>query len=156
MSEMSEPAVPPMVRQGELISEISSLLPADVDGDWVALVFSPRMVSMYSEEDLVVRRADSSEDGALSPDEVLDLLKELRAVMYRPEAGSWLSAEWVIENDGSSWTSEVEFNYNDEPTWYSPIDPGLYGLDLEKFPRRYDLIPGWLKTRLAEARARVR
>lgn len=155
MSEMSEPAVPPMVRQGELISEISSLLPVDVDGDWTSLIFTPRMVSMYSEEDLVVRRAGGSEDGALSPEEVLDLLKELRAVMYRSDAGTWLSAEWVIENDGSNWTSEVTFNYDDEPNWYSPIDPGLYGLDLEKFPRRYDLIPEWMKQRLAEARARA-
>lgn len=155
MSEMNDAAVPPMVRQGELISEISSLLPTDVDGDWVTLVFAPRMVSMYSEEDLTVRRPDGSEDGALSPDEVLDLLKELRSVMYRPDAGTWLSAQWVIENDGSNWTSNVTFNYDDEPSWYSPINPGMYGLDLEKFPRRYDLIPDWLKARLAEARTQA-
>lgn len=155
MSETSD-QVPAMVRQGELISEISGLLPEEIEGEWASLVYTPRMVSMYSEEDLVVRRADGTEDGALSPDDVLPLLKELRRVMYRPNAGTWLSAEWVIENDGTNWTTEVEFNYEDEPSWYSPIDPGLYGLDLEKFPRRDDLVPDWMRTRLDEARARAK
>ncbi|EGD44013.1 hypothetical protein NBCG_01601 [Nocardioidaceae bacterium Broad-1] len=147
--------MPAMIRQGELISEISGLLPADVDGEWVSLTFTPRLVSMYSEEDLVVRRPDGSEDGALSPDAVYDLLKELRAVMYRPDAGTWLSATWVIENDGTNLTSDVSFNYTDEPTWYSQVDPGLYGLDLEKYPRRHDAIPEWMNAKLAEARARA-
>lgn len=76
--------------------------------------------------------------------------------MYRPDAGTWLSLEWTIVNMSGDHTASVVFNYAQEPAWRRDIDPGLYGLDLDKFPRRDDAIPDWLKAKVAEARARAK
>lgn len=45
----------------------------------------------------------------------------------------------------------ADFNYDDEPTWETSIDPVLYVQDLDKYPRDESAIPGWLRQRLAEA-----
>lgn len=155
MSETSEAAVPPMVRQGELIEEISAMLPERVEGEWKRLIFRRRALSMYGEEEMDVLRPDGSEDWAYTPIRTKKLFDELRNVMYRPDAGTWISVEWTIDNDGGTPTASVAFNYDSQPEWDSDIDPGLYGLDLDKFPRRDDAIPGWMKAKVAEARARA-
>ncbi|MFI5626809.1 agglutinin cell wall attachment protein [Nocardioides sp. NPDC051685] len=156
MSETTDPEVPALIRQGELIEEISSLLSESVTGDWTKLVLNRRALSMFSEETMQVTRPDGSTTGTLGPRQASKLFKELRHVMYRPGAGTWLSLEWTVTNQGGQRRADVDFNYDDEPAWRRDIDPGLYGLDLDKFPRREDAIPDWLKAKLAEARARAK
>lgn len=154
MSEPSATEKPMMVRQGELISEIAALASEAVSGEWAQLVYSPRVLTMFAEIELLAHRPDGSVERVPGPD-AIDAIEELREVMYRPGAGTWLSAQWTITNTAGQWVSEVEFNYDVEPAWNQHVDPGLYGLDLEDFPRRDDLIPAWMKQRLAEARARA-
>lgn len=142
-------------RQGELISEIAGLAAEAVQGEWTSLVYAPRVLTMYAEIELLARRPNGTVERVPGPD-ALDAIEELREVMYRPGAGTWFSSQWTVTNEGGQWSTDVEFNYNDEPEWSRPVDPGLYGLDLEDFPRRDDLVPGWLKAKLAEARARAK
>lgn len=155
MSEASETGTPAMIRQGELISEIAALAAEAVPGEWTSLVYAPRVLTMYAEIELLASRPDGTVERVPGPD-ALDAIEELREVMYRPGAGTWFSSRWTVANDNGQWSTEVEFNYDEEPAWSRPVDPGLYGLDLEDFPRRDDLIPGWLAARLTEARARAK
>ncbi|QNN63915.1 agglutinin cell wall attachment protein [Leucobacter denitrificans] len=145
--------VPPMIRQGQLIDEIAPRLPDRVEGAWSRLYFRHRNLSKLSGGRIEVVRPDTTEGYALPPRDILPLIDELRKVMYRPGVGTWFSAVWTLTKDASGEVSaDVSFNYDDEPEWSDPIHPGLYGIDLEDFPRDEEHIPVWLQERLAEAR----
>lgn len=139
----------------ELISQIGTMVVDSVDGPWIALTYSASMLSMYAEDGVQVQRPDGTSESAFGPPRVIKLLKELRKVMYQPGGGTWLSAEWSITDDGESRSAKAKFNYDAEPHWDSDIDPGLYGLDLERFPRDEGAVPGWLRTKITEAEARA-
>lgn len=157
MSENSTPAVPPMIRQRELIDQIAPRLPERVEGEWLKLEFTHRKLSMYGEGHMDVMFADGSTGSALPPRDVLKLDGELRDVMYQADVGTWFSVTWTMsKSDSGEVSTQVHFNYDDEPNWDSPIDPGLYGIDLEDFPRSDENIPEWLHTLLAEAEKRAK
>ena len=138
-------------RQGELMAEIGPMIPERVEGEWTSVVLRRRAVSMYAEQELIVHRPNGTTENALAPRAVSKLLKELRKVMYTPGGGTWLSLEWTIENNLGVWSGRTSFNYDDEPSWQEPLTPGMYGLDLEDFPREPQNIPAWMRERLNEA-----
>ncbi|MEU0313056.1 agglutinin cell wall attachment protein [Nocardioides sp. NPDC006273] len=146
---------PPVVRQEQLIAEIALRLADEVEGDWSTLVFNHRNLSMFFTGRIDVHRPDGSFAHARPPDSVLSLTDELRRVMYEPGKGAWFSARWTIasnEVDGEKNLPQVVFNYEDEPVWRWPAHPGLYALDLERFPRDDDRVPGWLRQKVNGAR----
>lgn len=150
---MSDEAKPMLVQQGELTEQIAGLLPTQVKGPWTSLVFSDRSLATYGEDTLVVYRPDGTADETQAPPrQISKLVMKLRKVMYRPGAGTWLSAQWTITNHGDSIASSAAFNYDDEPEWFEPIEPEHYALDLEDFPRDAGSIPPWLQERVAQAR----
>lgn len=136
------------------MEQIAALLPERVEGAWTSLTFTRRALATYGQHNLVVSRPDGSIDRSqAAPREVSSLLTELRSGMYREGAGTWLSATWTVTNRGDSISSEVDFNYDDEPDWPRPVEPGHYALDLEDFPRSDDATPAWLKQKVREAEA---
>jgi len=155
MLENDDVPVLPVIRQAQIIEELSALLPERVRGEWARLVLTSSDLSMYGESQLKVQRSDGSWGTAPSPRAKSKLLMELRKVMYRPGVGTWFSTTWTLTKDDAGQVSaDVSFNYDEEPDWdplMSPIDPGLYGIDLEDFPRDDEHIPGWLRERLDEA-----
>jgi len=150
MSE--ENKVPSLIRQGQLTDEISALLPQRVEGPWARLVYQHRRLTATAEGQLRVYREDGSSGTAFSPREVRRLFEELRSVMYVETVGTWFSAEWFLTRptDGEIGV-DVNFNYELEPEWNTPVDPVMYALDLEKFPRSEESIPTWLKDKLRDA-----
>lgn len=145
--------VPPVVRQEQLIDEIALHLADEVVGDWSMLVFNHRNLSMFFTGRIDVHRPDGSFAYARPPDTILSLTDELRRVMYEPGKGAWFSARWTIACEGGETpTTNVAFNYDDEPVWRWPAHPGLYALDLETFPREEDRIPAWLRQKVNGAR----
>lgn len=76
------------------------------------------------------------------PEEVIDLFEELKEAMYRPDTGTWLSVRISISADGSA---DVDYNYDEPPAWGMEVEPGLYGEELERFPRSPENIPDWMK-----------
>lgn len=145
--------VPPVVRQEQLIDEIARNLAYEVEGDWSTLVFNHRNLSMFFTGRIDVHRPDGSFAHARPPDSILALTDELRRVMYEPGKGAWFSARWTIACEGGETpTTNVVFNYDDEPVWRWPAHPGLYALDLETFPRDEDRIPTWLRQKVNGAR----
>lgn len=143
-------------RQGELMAQIGPMIPERVEGEWTAVVLRRRAVSMYAEQELIVHRPNGATEKVLAPRAVSKLLKELRKVMYTPGSGTWLSLEWTIENNFGDWSGRTSFNYDDEPSWQEPLNPGMYGLDLEDFPRDPQNIPLWMQQRLDEARRQAK
>ncbi|WP_157773373.1 agglutinin cell wall attachment protein [Brachybacterium vulturis] len=152
MSEAENASVPAMIRQGQLADEIAAQIPQDVEGEWEKLIYTHRAVSMYAREMLYVHRPDGSVDTALAPLAMGKLVKELRSVMYRPGVGAWFTAEWTLVREASGGVSvDVEFNYDDEPSWGRPISPSSYAIELEDFPRDEENTPNWLEQKVAEA-----
>lgn len=152
MSAEFDTAVPPVIRQSQIVEELSAKLPERVEGEWTALEFIAKNLSMYSEGVISVSRPDGTFASAFPPRVATKLLKELRSVMYRPGAGTWFSSTWTLTKDASGRASaDVSFNYDEEPDWDPPIRPFNYALDLEDFPRDEEHIPAWLRERLDEA-----
>lgn len=152
MSDRKSYDPPSLILQQELIEQIGARLPENVRSGWVELVFTHRRLSMYAQGAISVSFADGTSGSAPPPRGVADLAQELRELMYREGTGTWFSATWTIrrESDGSRGVS-ASFNYDEEPEWTKVVHPGLYGLDLEDFPRSEENIPGWLGSLLAEA-----
>lgn len=145
--------VPPVVRQEQLIDEIALHLADEVEGDWSTLVFHHRNLSMFFTGRIDVHRPDGSFAHAKPPDSILALTDELRRVMYEPGKGAWFSARWTIACEGGETpTTNVAFNYDDEPVWRWPAHPGLYAIDLETFPRDEERVPAWLRQKVTGAR----
>ena len=145
--------VPPVVRQEQLIDEIVLHLADEVEGDWSTLIFHHRNLSMFFTGRIDVHRPDGSFAHAKPPDSILALTDELRRVMYEPGKGAWFSARWAIACEGGETpTTNVVFNYDDEPVWRWPAHPGLYAIDLETFPRDEERVPAWLRQKVNGAR----
>lgn len=119
MSETNNAESSVLERRGELISRIGD----SIVGPWTALTYSARMLSMYAEDGVQVQRPDGTTESAFGPPRVIRLLKELRKVMYQPDGGTRLSAEWRITDDGERHAARARFNYDVEPHWDSDVDP---------------------------------
>lgn len=81
---------------------------------------------------------------------VRKLLRELRALMYQENIGTWFTAAITI--DGSL-KYETEFDYDSEPEFTPPIGPGSFAQDMKHFPRDEEHTPDWLREKLEQARA---
>lgn len=92
-------------------------------------------------------RQDDSEYPDSPAYDVPPLLKALRAAMYRPGYGTWFSAVVTVTAAGKL---DASYNYDDEPAWFYPVDPGSYAADMREFPRDDAHIPEWLRQRLLE------
>lgn len=146
-----------MIRQGQLVDEVSSQIPQDVTGSWKRLIYTRRALSMYAREDMVVHRPDGTVGSALPPLAMEDSIDELRSVMYQPGVGTWFSATWTLECDESGSVSvDVDFDYDNEPDWGQSVSPATFAIDLEDFPRDDENTPSWLAKKAAEARREAR
>ena len=142
-----------VVRQGELIREIGTLIPQRVEGDWIELQLIDNRLSMVADGHLNVKFSDGTSGGAFPPLETSDLLDELRGVMYSQGSGTWFSATFrVVREESGETSANASFNYDEEPEWNFSVDPGQYAIDLEDFPRDEENIPDWLRERLSEAK----
>ncbi|MFC9974918.1 hypothetical protein ACFVH6_28865 [Spirillospora sp. NPDC127200] len=85
---------------------------------------------------------------AMPPGQAVGKLDELRRVMYRHGKGAWFTARLEVERAGRF---SVEFDYDGEPDFTPPLTPAAYALDLDRFPRTAEHIPGWLRAKLRDA-----
>ncbi|MDR1264675.1 MAG: hypothetical protein LBK42_03705 [Propionibacteriaceae bacterium] len=96
--------------------------------------------------------ASGNKDSAPAPDEVTDGARGLRKVMYKPGLGTWFAVRVTVTADGKI-TSE--FDYTNEPDFFSPVSPSSYVDDQHVYPIDEDKQPEWLKRRLAEGYAEL-
>ncbi len=121
---MSMGSPPALVRQGELIQQIGSLIAGGVPGDWSRVVLEVRAAGSYAEAVCRTVDADGSGVAVPSPDGVQRLVMELRSVMYRSGAGTWFSMVYTVIATGQTGArAETQFNYDDQPQWHSAPVP---------------------------------
>lgn len=151
MSDDPKAEPPGTTSEKFLIDRVAELLPGRIEPTWFKLYFEFRAAADYSEGRLHVHEESGESRTKRFPHAIFDIASELRDLMYRPEAGTWLSAAWEVttREDGAHYSS-AEFDYHKEPTWSHPVSPYLYRHDLEDYPRHRDQIPDWLTAILRE------
>ncbi|MGK5557240.1 glycohydrolase toxin TNT-related protein [Actinomadura kijaniata] len=78
------------------------------------------------------------------PEELGDLLDELRRACYRSEEGTWFSAVFFVEPSGF----QVLYNREFDPGWEPPIPEEWWRRDQVVMPRDDVHVPGWLRDRM--------
>lgn len=120
-----------------------------ISGSWSSWKLAVRQLDAEFEAQLKVVRPDGTEEDAPTPRMLSGLTRKLRFATVTP-AGAWFSA-LLTGRPGQA--PAAAFDYSGEPAWTKPIRPTAYAEDLERFPRRDDAIPAWLRERLDAASA---
>ena len=76
---------------------------------------------------------------------------ELRDRFARPGAGAWFSVTIRLTSDGGF---SLDADYDHEPEWATPTDPGHYVEEQERYPRDLEHQPEWYRQKLAAAGGR--
>ncbi|MFE9749290.1 hypothetical protein ACFYOT_30635 [Saccharothrix saharensis] len=143
---MSQPATPLTEQeQNQLVKQIGrAMLPALPPG-WQRIRAEYRAAGRHIEVDLAFAGPDGQWRPVRPPMDVVQLFGQLRAGMYEPVRGTWLSAVYEIEAPAAF---SVDFNADDEPRWRNA--PPVIGFqdELRTFPRQDDRIPPWLRQRV--------
>ena len=77
-----------------------------------------------------------------------DALDDLAEESYTPNAGAFLSAVIDMTPDGRI---SIDLDYDDEPSWSSPVVPATYVEEQDMFPRDAENQPEWYRQKLQEA-----
>jgi hypothetical protein len=143
---MSQPATPLSEQeQQQLVRQIGrTILPA-LPPDWQKVRAEYRAAGRHIEVDLLFAGPDGQFRPIRPPMEVVQLLGRLRAGMYLPERGTWLSAVYELEAPAAF---AVDFNAEDEPRWRNAPPPIGFSDELRDFPRSEERIPGWWRQRI--------
>ncbi|MFD7159360.1 immunity protein YezG family protein [Kribbella sp. NPDC059898] len=122
-----------------VIDTIARALVAQLPAGWRQVSAVYRATSSYAELDADV---DGSQVEVL-PEGLEDHFEELRREMYRPDKGTWLTAQLTITSDGHFAT---DFQYDERPDWSIQVDERIYQDDLSVFPRDRENIPSWMRS----------
>ncbi|TDC90350.1 hypothetical protein [Actinomadura sp. 7K507] len=136
-------------RYDELTKGVATLLAQAAPAGWKRIDMKALMTVAVSDIALTVVLRDGSSPPAELPRDVIGMLGELRSMMYRPGAGTWLSMRLMMDPPGAYYTS---FNNDYDPLWDPDITAAEWAQDLAAFPRDDEHIPEWLRGRLQEAR----
>lgn len=140
---------PPMIQQLQLLDEAGQVLVRELQpGKGTSLRYETSSLIGYAEHIVYVEAPDGTSKPVRPPHQLIDTLKSMRDVMYRPGSGTWFSATITVSQTGGV---SADLNYDNEPLWETPIDPVFYVQDLKNYPRDHAAIPDWLRRRLAEA-----
>lgn len=133
-----------MADEMQTIDAIARALVTGLPAGWREVAATYLATAPYAELDATVTGAtgETSQVDPL-PDGLEDLFETLRLQMYQPGKGAWLTATIRITAEGRFAT---DFDYDNEPKWSIPVDPGIYQADLAEFPRDDQYIPDWLQS----------
>lgn len=151
MTSTDVEGLPPLVAQGRLIEAIARSVHGAADPRWTTIELRAIVLAPVSSVRMRVT-VDGTVEQPLPPEEVDDLVEQLRDVMYRDGAGTWFTFVMTITAPAAV-TSR--FEYDEEPGWTADVDPVAYVTDQHRYPRDVDRQPAWLRDRLAEGWARI-
>ncbi|PRX46540.1 hypothetical protein B0I33_107117 [Prauserella shujinwangii] len=127
-----------------LVGQVGHALAAAAPRGWRLLRAEYRAVGRHVEADLLVTGPDRVARPVRPPEPAMRLLATLRAGMYEPGRGTWLSA--VLEFAPGD-EPRAEFSVDAEPRWRRVPPPVGFADELRFFPRAAEFVPGWLRTR---------
>ncbi|MGI8310610.1 hypothetical protein [Saccharopolyspora hattusasensis] len=145
---MSNDPSKPATATGELTKAIADSLISDAPSDWAELRMTFRGSSTICQVELSGSRAGGAQLLLAPPRALPLLLRKLRADMYQPDFGTWLSVQATVQRNSEP---NFQFNYTDDPQWSPPVAPTVFALDQQAFPRSPKYIPSWLNERLTDA-----
>lgn len=138
--------------QQKLLTKLGmELLPAASD-DWETVTYTLCALIGQLSERLEEVRQDGTTSRKHAPLGVIDLVKELRAGMYREGRGTWYSLTYTISRPGSF---KADYDYDSRPGFTFYPEASAFAADLEFFPRNDEHIPDWLQEHLDEARRSI-
>jgi hypothetical protein len=150
---MSQPPPPPPSsptplneqEQQQLVRQIGRAMLNAVPPDWQRVHAEYRAAGRHIEVDVIFSGPDGQARPVRPPLDVVQMLGQLRAGMYSPDRGTWLSAVYELEAPA---TFSVDFNAEDEPRWRNAPPPIGFTDELRTFPRADDRIPAWWRQRI--------
>lgn len=143
---MSQPRMPMDPEQQEqLVRQIGRALLGVVPPDWQRLRAEYRAAGRHIEVDVLFSGPDQIPRPIRPPLDVVRMLGDLRAAMYLPGRGTWLSVIYELAAPSSF---SVNYDADTEPPWRNV--PPLIGFqdELRMFPRSDERIPSWLRQRV--------
>ena len=149
---MSEPQATQAEQQryGELLQQAGAALIEAAPPGWRRIDLVARVAEGVHDLGLTVIMPDLSHAAVPPPASVADVMVELRALMYRPELGAWLSARYVVNPPGEF---RIFYNYAHDPLWGPPLPPDVFRRDLAAHPRPAERVPAWLRRTIEQAGA---
>ncbi|MFC0039073.1 MULTISPECIES: hypothetical protein [Actinomadura] len=133
-------------RERELVGAAVRALRAAAPFGWERLGLEFRATVVIDSVLFEIRDAHGRSRTAMPPGQAVGKMDELRRRMYRRGKGAWFTARLDVERSGRF---SAEFDYDGEPDFSPPLTGDVYRLDLDRFPRAAEHIPGWLRARLA-------
>ncbi|WP_181770297.1 ferredoxin [Amycolatopsis pittospori] len=131
-------------QQQQLVWQVGHVLATPLPPGWQQMRVEYRAAGRHVEVDLLVTGQDGLPRPAQPSPEAMQLLGNLRAGMYQPGRGTWLSAILVY---GSTTVLGADFLADVEPPWRrTPPQIGFQD-ELRFFPRAEQYIPPWLRQR---------
>lgn len=134
--------------QNEALREIGALVLGKVQHPWTEITLKYDALVSLTTSRITVTREGGSTEYVETPRDVSELMFQLRDGMHRPDKGTWYSARYTITPSGSF---NVDFDYDNPPTFPFEPDPRTYYQDLRHYPRHFEGSPAWLKDRIREA-----
>lgn len=142
---MTQPPTPlNQQQQQQLVWQIGHALATPLPPGWRQMRVEYRAAGRHVEVDLLVTGQDGLPRPVQPNPEAAQLLGNLRAGMYQPGRGTWLSAILVY---GSATVLSTDFLPDVEPPWRQAPPPIGFQDELRFFPRAEQNIPQWLRQR---------
>jgi hypothetical protein len=144
---MSQPATrtPPQslnqAEQQQVIQEIGRVILRALPPGWAESTIEYRAAGAHRELAAHLVAPNGTVVPLAPPSEVWELFGRLRAGMYQPDRGTWLSALYRLQRPSSY---SVDFNGDYEPVWDTLPTPADLADELRRYPRAAENVPQWL------------
>lgn len=128
-----------------IIEEIAGLLHEGRDPAWSEVAIEIAFADGFSQLRTWYRTRGDDEwrptaRYASLSEELTSRFAELRPIMYRPDVGTWFSAQLTVTDSGEY---RSDFDLNGEPHFDPPVARDLFVEDLRTFPRDPSRVPAW-------------
>lgn len=134
------PPPPTPEQQRELLVRLGKLVRAQAPEGWSRIEVDFRQAGDHAE---IEARADAVSLEA--PDELVEILAELRTGMYETGRGTWLQARFTLDAAG---TFDFDFAPDDEPRWHDIPETSVYAQELAAFPREPEHVHDWWRRKV--------
>ncbi|MEV6071194.1 hypothetical protein AB0L82_32005 [Nocardia sp. NPDC052001] len=142
---MHNPPLNP-TQQHDILSDITLQVIPTMPAGWTRLVLRVMEIGRHAEVESGVKMADGTVQ-AWSRDsqmwrEVWGRFMELRAGMYTPLIGTWVSVTYVLDPPGQF---NIQYNRDEQPPFETAPSRENFQLEQQRFPRTPDHMPAWYR-----------
>jgi len=141
--------VPWAPSQSKLVDSLVEVVVRHAPDGWEWAHVEVNMVAELWSGTVSVTAGDKELSGGIKEGQALALLRELRHRMYVAGAGAWYSMTLDIDPDR---TATATYNYDDEPEFDPAPDASVYLRDLQRYKRKDNHVPQWLRDKIIETR----